>query len=316
MNVLFVSSGKMINKVSPIILNQAESIMKYDNTISVDKFIINGNGIVNYLKAVEELKLITQEKKYDLIHSHYAFSGYVVALSRLKIPKIVSFMGSDAFMRFPFSILNTILIKKYWNYIIVKSENLVPFLKLKNKFKIIPNGININKFFHFEKNEARKKLNLCIDRKYVLFASNPARHEKNFKLAKKVFDLLNLKDIELLIVYNKPNDIMPYYYNAVDLLLLTSYREGSPNVIKEAMACNCPIVSTDVGDVKYVVGKTKNCYVGSFDMKELVGETKNILYRRDRSNGRERIINLGLDSDSIAKQIIDIYKMIIPKKHE
>ena len=104
---------------------------------------------------------------------------------------------------------------------------------------------------------------------------------------------------------------MSYYYSAADVVLLTSVTEGSPNVIKEAMACNCPIVSTDVGDVREVLGNTEGCYISGLDPVEVAEKTKKALefsYTKGRTKGRQRIIELGLDSESIAKKIVEVYK--------
>ena len=59
-------------------------------------------------------------------------------------------------------------------------------------------------------------------------------------------------------------DQLVKYYNSVDCLILTSFHEGSPNVIKEAMACNLPIVSTKVGDVEEIINKTGKWFKKSF----------------------------------------------------
>ena len=104
------------------------------------------------------------------------------------------------------------------------------------------------------------------------------------------------------------------YYNAADLLLLTSKHEGSPNIIKEAMACNCPVVSTDVGDVRWVIGNTKGCYITSSNP---VGVAQKVMLalefseKNSRTKGRERIMELGLDSDTIAAKIIAVYKKVL-----
>jgi glycosyltransferase involved in cell wall biosynthesis len=92
--------------------------------------------------------------------------------------------------------------------------------------------------------------------------------------------------------------------------------EGSPNVIKEAMACNCPIVATDVGDIRWVLGETEGCYISSFDTKEFADKIRLALKYSEtvgRTNGMKRIQELGLDSETIAKRIIDIYKKALNK---
>jgi glycosyltransferase involved in cell wall biosynthesis len=99
--------------------------------------------------------------------------------------------------------------------------------------------------------------------------------------------------------------------NAADALILTSLNEGSPNVIKEAMACNCPIVSTDVGDVRDIIGNTQGCFVTNFDYTEIADK----IYEATNygtTNGSNMIKNL--TSKTIAGKIIDIYKNTINLK--
>jgi glycosyltransferase involved in cell wall biosynthesis len=104
------------------------------------------------------------------------------------------------------------------------------------------------------------------------------------------------------------------YYNAVDVILLTSLHEGSPNVVKEAMACNCPVVSTDVGDVRWLFGDTPGYFITSFDYKDVVEKIKLAINFREKyyqTKGRERIIDLGLDSGTVAGRIIDVYRQVL-----
>ena len=101
-----------------------------------------------------------------------------------------------------------------------------------------------------------------------------------------------------------------------ELVILTSLWEGSPNVIKEAMACNCPIVSTNVGDVRWVIGDTEGCYITSFDPEDVAEKIKLALEFGKRTNGRDRIIELGLDSETIAKRLIDIYSKVLEENKE
>src|SRR5690606_30979119 len=98
--------------------------------------------------------------------------------------------------------------------------------------------------------------------------------------------------------------------------VLTSFMEGSPNVVKEAMACNCPIVATDVGDVKWVLGETEGCYIASFDPSDFAEKIKSALAfarQKGRTNGGQRITELGLDSETIAQRVLHVYKQVIAK---
>ena len=112
-------------------------------------------------------------------------------------------------------------------------------------------------------------------------------------------------------MFNIDQEKLNLYYNAVDCLIPTSKYEGSPNVIKEAMACNCPIVSTDVGDVKWVIGETEGCYICSFEPEDVAEKIQKALNFGKRTNGRQRIMDLGLDSGSVAEKLHSLYREIL-----
>jgi glycosyltransferase involved in cell wall biosynthesis len=156
------------------------------------------------------------------------------------------------------------------------------------------------------RSECRSQLNWPSDAKIVLFAADPARPEKNYQLA---LDASKLSDGIVLKTAVDVNHIeMPKYYNAANLLLLTSLWEGSPNVVKEAMACNLPIVSTDVGDVSWLLGDLDGHFIIEKD-PSLVSKSINKALEFDKpTSGRSRIIELGLDSPTIASRLLDLYK--------
>ena len=157
-------------------------------------------------------------------------------------------------------------------------------------------------------NLAQKELNWDNSKKHILFASNPNRIEKNFILTQEAFNLLHQKDLELHYLKDVANEQMPYYYNASDVVILTSLWEGSPNVVKEAMACNRPIVSTDVGDVKKIIKNIEGCYIVNYNADEISKFIQKSLMFME-TNGRKNVEYL--DEKNISKEIINIYYDLI-----
>ena len=180
-------------------------------------------------------------------------------------------------------------------------------LLLKNtKYTIIPNGVDFNKFYPINKINARQKLNIEINKKIVLFVAEIENSIKNYKLCKTAFDLITIPEKELLVINRFSQDILNLYYNAADVLVLTSFHEGSPNVIKEAAACNLPIISTDVGDVREIIGAVKGCFIVPYDANIIADKLNHILTKTYRTESFEKI-NF-LDSEIIANKIIHIYR--------
>ena len=308
MKVLFVCSGNSRFGISSIVKAQGESLKK--NGVEIEYFLIKGKGIVGYLKNILPLRKYLKNNNFDITHAHYSLSAYVASLARTK-PIVVSLMGSDVQKNFFGCMILKLFYRIFWNSLIVKSNSMKKRVGIKKCF-IIPNGVDFEKFKEIDKKIAKEKIGFDPNKKHIVFVANPDRYEKNFILAIEAFDLLDDKSVELNVVSGVAYEDIPYYYYAADVLLLTSLWEGSPNVIKEAMACNCPIVSTDVGDVREVIENTEGCYITSFEPDDVAEKLKLALRFGKRTNGRENIKYL--DSNIIAKKIIKIYEHVFEKR--
>ncbi len=305
MKVLFISSGRS-GRVGDVVRNQGESLKAIG--IEIDYFLINP-GFWGYMKAINKLRTKIEKGKYDLSHAHYSLSGFIGALAGCK-PLIVSLMGSDVLT----SPLQRIFIRYFyrfrWDKTIVKTSQMKEMLRISNAY-VIPNGVNLSIFKPILKQEARKYLNYPQEKLIIMFISGPERSEKNPELARAAIKALNNDCIEFKHIYEVPNTEIPYYLNSADTLLVASKWEGSANIIKEAMACNCPVVSTNVGDVNWLFGTTTGYYLTGFLPEEIAYNLNLALnYSKNvgRTKGRERIIALNLDSSKVAQKMIDVYR--------
>jgi glycosyltransferase involved in cell wall biosynthesis len=196
---------------------------------------------------------------------------------------------------------------------IVVSEEMKEKGRL-GKSAVIPCGVDLEQFKPMPKEEARKKLNLPQDKKLVLYAGEYFRPIKRFDIVWESMEVLRDRnpDVELVLVAKKPLNEVPIYMNACDVLVLVSDGEGSPQVIKEAMACNLPIVSVPAGDVPQVIGGTEGCYLCSQDPKEVADKLELALQRGKKTDGRERIKHLELGA--ISRRIITLYDSLLKEK--
>ena len=243
--------------------------------VNVDIFHFRGNrNPINYVLAWFQVRQTKVWKKANILHAHWGQSGLITLFSKKK--KVVTFHGSDLH-----GILNgnhvqslqgkiLISISKFIagmvDCAIVVSNELGKRLVGKNKVvRVIPMGVDPDLFRPMAREECRDRLNLDKNKKIILFLSNPDRPEKQYWLAEKAANELKLKrpewDIELLPVFKVSHRTVPLFIHAANVLLLTSNYEGAPTVIKETIACNVPIVSTDVGDVRAKIEGVDGCFV-------------------------------------------------------
>ena len=304
MKVLFISSGNSIYGIIPFIKSQGESLK--EQGAELDYFTINGKGVFGYIKNIVLLRRFLQYKKYKVIHAHYALTAFVTSLACIgkDVPIVVSLMGSDTESGKVKKVIIKLFDMFFWSSVIVKSQSMLDRIKIREA-KVLPNGVDLLSI-----NTCKQSIN---DKKSftILFAADPNRESKNFKLAENAVRQINNKNIKLLVVYNISHSQIINEILKADVLLSTSLWEGSPNIIKEAMACNCPIVSTDVGDVRWLLGDLEGHYITSFDTDDVAVKIKSALkfvMETGTTKGRERIIELGLDTKTVAKKLIGIYE--------
>ncbi len=290
--------------IAEFIYEQNEKIAGFG--VEFDYYLIEKGGVRGYFyHTLDFIRLIKQKgKHYDIIHSHGGHIGSLVNIQR-KIPVITTYHGTDinkVGTRL-LSLISLIFSRKN----IFVSAGLLNKVRLVARGEVIPCGVNFNDFKPLDKSYCRNELGYNQNEKIILFSGQRGRKIKNFKLADKAAKLSGVDKMIELKGLNR--DQVVKTINACDLILLTSISEGSPMIIKEAMACNCPIVSTDVGDVKEVIGNTEGCFICSFDSQDAADKIETALRFGKRTNGRENIKHLEIGL--IATKVFDIYKSVL-----
>ncbi len=310
MKVLFVASANK-GKIGPLVKAQGNSLAK--RGVTVEYYGIKGRGLKGYLSNIPGLRKTIKQTNPDIIHAHYSFCGFVAALTLTNKPIVVSLMGSDiqagAFFR------NTIrfFYHRIWDAVIVKSPKMKSTLNL-SKAHITPNGVDLSRFMEMDSTDLKKKFGFDLNKKTILFLADPGRHEKNYALAARAFEHTKQDNCRIEVKYNLSHREMPEVLNAADVILLTSKWEGSPNVVKEAMACNRPVVATNVGDIEWLFGNEPGHFLTTFDPQDVASKIEKALEfarTHGRTNGHQRILQLALDTDSVAEKIISIYKSLL-----
>lgn len=304
LKILIVCSENS-GKIAPFITEQAEALNKLG--LEIDFFTIKNKGWKGYLRNRKLFIKKIQEYKPDIVHAHYGLSGFLANLQR-KVQVVTTYLGSDINYRIPYYFSRVSMIFSAFN-IYVSDKNLKKSAQKRN-YDLIPFGVDTDLFKPSDKTEARKELGLDINKKLVLFAGAFHNPVKNVQLAQAAITLL--PDVELMTLGNGyTRRQVALLMNAVDACLMTSHSEGSPQFIKEAMACNCPIVSVDVGDVREMIQSIAHCYVCGYDSQEIAGKLNEIFAKGERTNGRNEIIARQLDQMSVANQILSVYRSVL-----
>jgi len=251
---------------------------------------------------------------YDLVHANCGVTA-PFAMLQFRRPIVITFWGSDLNNLFNnncrYTMLHYILDKEIFNEIIVMNKEMKNQLQQKFGLEshVIPHGVDLTKFKPIDQLKAKSQVGWDCRGKHILFPYSN-RPIKNYSLAEEVVSKANEIldfDIKLKVLRGVPHNKVPLYMNAADLMLMTSKSEGSPNTVKEAMACNTPVVSTDVGDVRHLLEGVKKSKVCK-NKDELIDGTIEVLKSGCLSDGRNRIKKLELDLEHMGKQISNVYK--------
>jgi glycosyltransferase involved in cell wall biosynthesis len=273
--------------------------------IDVELLHILRSPKVNYLKALFKIiGLSFGRRRFDFIHAYY---GHCVFLARFqfKYPIIATFRGSDLLHGKDGYIGR--FAARFVNKVIVMSEEM----KVRSKRRdahIIPFGINTEVFMYRDMIESRNELDLPKDNKLILFPWDPSRAEKRFDLVKSASQILQRDNmqIELVVIYDEPQEVVAKYMNACDVMVLTSDHEGSPLTIREALACGLPVVSVDVGDIRKTIENVDGCYMCKKKAEDIAEKISKVLINGRRLYSTD--LYSSLDAQSSAQRVIQVYQ--------
>jgi teichuronic acid biosynthesis glycosyltransferase TuaC len=264
-----------------------------------------------YLRAAVKVFRETRSHKYSVVHAHYGVTG-LAALFRNSTPLVITVHGSDALVGWREPCITKVMSKLADATIVVNQKI---FERIPGD--IIPCGVNLSLFEPKPKAEARKRLDLSVDRKYVLFPFNPSRVVKRFDLATAAVQQLASEglDVELLTVSQVHFTAMPWYYSAADAMILCSDSEGSPTSVKEALACNLPVVTVDVGDVKEILAGIDGVEIVDRSVDSLAAGLRRVLSRAEgfQFNSRQAIGRYS--QQRTADSIIQVYRRITRRQN-
>lgn len=304
-------------------LRQIESLRKLGLEMIVQD--MRGFPIVKYGPAIPRMR--GRLKDIDLVHAHFGYCGWIGRMQWSK-PLVVSFMGDDL-LGTPSSNGKTTLfsrlmvrfnkrLARWADEVIVKSEEMANVIR-PARCHVVANGVDTDNFRPISKEEARQRLGLQNDQLYVLFPGDPSNPRKGFALAEAARLEAEKKagrSIETLVLWGKHPEDVPYCMNACDAMWMTSLIEGSPNVVKEAMACNIPIAGVDVGDVAWLLNGVSGYAICQREPVELGAVMARMLMQNGEVGGREAIFKLGLGIEQVAQRVLSIYRMAIEKKFQ
>ena len=291
--------------------------------VDVDVFHFKGEGNPrNYWKAWVEVHRRLRHNSYDLVHAQWGHTGLVALPTRL--PLVVTLRGTDIAgvlgrnLRLTPGgrVLRLISqgVSRAADAVIVVSEHMKAFLHPTVRPYVIPTGLDFSVFRPLPRDAARQRLGMTLDKRLVLFIGRPEIPLKRFSLARQAVEILNRRlPAELVVAWGVPYAEMPFYLNACDALVFTSVQEGSPNAVKEALACNLPVVSVPVGDVAARLDGVMGCELCPDDRPETIAAAlERVLRQGGRSAGRKAVRSL--DERLTTRQVLAVYRSVLKRR--
>ena len=309
----------------PFVTEQGEAIRALGN--EVDYFLVRGN----YITAVCALKTKIRNFHPDIVHAHYGLSAITAELQSM-VPVVTTFHNGET-LNWHVNLMSTLMSLRA-KHVIYVAQHIrdLSYFKAKH-YSIIPCGVPMEQMVITPKDEARKQLGWTPDKKYILFGGAFSNERKNYALLRNAVERLkndtsyikhHTSNIECVEMKGLSRAECVLRMCATDLFALPSHSEGSPQALKEAMAVNCPCIATDIADVRELFGSESGHWVlrnprktherweaDEKSLDEMVALLQEALMFNGRTNGRKRIVELGLTNEQVAKRIIHIYHEVL-----
>ena len=303
----------------PFLVRQVEFLRRAG--VDVEVFSFRGaKNPLNYVRAWRLARQKLQQGHYDLVHAQFGQSALPALPKRL--PLVITIRGDDVegivgskgqytLSGYILRILSRWVAKRADALIVVSSHMKQHFPSLPAH--VVPSGLDLELFRIIPQHEARQRLGLPLSKRLVLFVGNPDDPRKRFALSQKAVGQMDRAlNAELVVGWGVPHSDIPVFMNACDALVFTSMHEGSPNVVKEALACNLPVVSVAIADVPERLRGIEGCVVCADDRPETIASgLTQVLQRRVKVNSRIAVQDL--DERILTQRLIEIYRDVARK---
>ena len=238
-------------------------------TLGVDVEVLHFDGRNDwsqYLRAMARVRTIVRRDAFDVAHAHYGLSG-AVALAQRTVPIVTTFHGSDTGY-IPWQAHVSRVVARRTTPVFVSRANS---RSLGVPGAVLPIGVDTDVFRPMPRSEARRLLGWEPGDPYVLFPGSASRRVKRYDLFASTLrsirqEAAGAKEV-IFKGYGRREAAL--VMNAVDCVLMTSDWEGSPVTVKEALACETPVVSVAVGDVGDVIEGLPGCALCDRDPERL-----------------------------------------------
>ena len=283
---------------------------------------------LNYGLSVPRIARAVGSSQYDIIHTHHTYTMILIDLAKRLTgstvpvvltthePEILDGQGKTRTWHPSSRLRHSLRLKRFAarraDFVIFVSRQLADVLAIEGPQDVIPCGIDLGKFRPLDRAECRRQLRLPAGRPIIFFPGDPKRRAKRFELALQTYELVRRQRPEALIETGGgiQLDAMPLYYNAANVMLQTSFCEASPSAVKEALACEIPVVSTDVGDTRETVQGVPYCWICADDPQEIATR---VLEANDHraEGGRKRMFDGGLGLEPVTRRLIGVYERVL-----
>ncbi|MCI0451111.1 MAG: glycosyltransferase family 4 protein [Candidatus Latescibacteria bacterium] len=296
--------------------------------VELDVYFVNGRANkLAYAAMPFGFFARLRRTRYDVVHVHHSFCGLVATRQR-RVPVVWTFHEgeitggtADALREQPikhvaYSKRMKQFVARRVDALVLVAEHLRAPLGRPDAM-YLPAGIDFDLFAPTESSAAKRRLGLSGEKRYVLFPAVPSRVEKRYELAKRAVEIARertpeMRDVELIALNNVPHEEVPYYMNASEAVLLTSAFEASPVVIREALACNVPVLSTDVGDARVMLEGIAGCAIVPPDSERIAEALRVALRSPRRVAGRAAMEKYSLANS--ARALVALYRDVVERR--
>jgi teichuronic acid biosynthesis glycosyltransferase TuaC len=297
--------------LGPFVRDQVAALREIDGLeIDLHSFDPPG-GMLPYLREALTLARKYRSASYDIVHAHYGLSGLCALAVRGGRARAVTFHGDDLRLAkvAPVSrvVARLAALPATVSANLARSEaDVLGGPGARRRVAVLPCGIDLDRLRPLDRVQARRELGLDPNGRYLLFPADPARREKRVDRARELVP----HGATLIHYDNTPPERVPLYINAANAVLVTSEREGFGLAPLEALACNVPVLATDVGIAPLALAGIPGTMCGPFERSSWQRALSPHLSEEDpRVDGRGRAALFG--SRRMAERVARAYRDLL-----